>query len=204
MLSNYFFTKKTPLPTILFDGNSWIAGSGSTGGLTFPQQTINLLNATGKNASLVNYGIAGQTIDQMQSDAVSQIDSQKNNYNILVGLELVNQWGLNTSQSKETIYSKYKQYFLDRKSAGWKYIIAVTPTKQGYYGRANWATDGQWFVEQMLAEFPRLGINVCNTWFKSELSDFNDTTFFSSDKIHKTNAGQGIEASTLFEVIIRL
>lgn len=187
---------------IVFDGNSWVAGSGSTGGLTYPKQTSDLLIAKGKTVTYQNFGVAGQTIDQMQSDVVSQIDSLVSTYDILIGTEIINQWGLNTSQSKETIYTKYKQYFLDRKAAGWKVVCATTPIDQGYYVRANWSIDRAWFISQMLTEFPSLGIFVINIGGDSRMSDWTNTTYYTADKIHPTNTGYAVWAEIAFNFLI--
>ena len=190
-----------PITSILFDGNSWVYGTGSTGGLTFPSQTISLLNANSKSSTLINYGVGGQTITQMQSDAVTQIDPNHTTSKIMVGLEVVNEWGINTSESISTIYNMYKQYFLDRKSAGFQYVIAVTPTPQGYYSRSNWETDRTWLINQMKSEFPSLGILISDSGSDSRLSDYNNTTYYASDKIHKTNTGQAVEAEILYNLI---
>jgi hypothetical protein len=190
---------------IVFDGNSWIAGSGSTGGLTFPNQTATLLQNAGKTVSLLNYGVPGQTIIAMQSDATSQIDPNHTTYDFLIGLELVNQWGLTTSYTKEQLYSQYKEYFLDRKAAGFKYVFACTPHDQGYYGRTtggDWATVRAYFIAQMNAEFPALGIGVIDCGSDPRLSDWTDTTYFTSDKIHLNNAGQAIQAQYAFNALM--
>ncbi len=181
---------------ILFDGNSWVYGAGSTGGSNFPNQTAALLRKTGKTAEILNFGVSGQTIDKMQSDAVSQIDTNHATYDILIGLELVNQWG-NLDDSKEVIYGKYKQYFLDRKAAGFKYVFACTPHNQGYYSRVaggTWATVRAYFIAQMKAEFPALGIGVIDCGSDARLSNWTDTTYFLADKIHLNNAGQAVQA----------
>lgn len=208
LFHKFNFAKKLPNYTIVFDGNSWFEkdGTGTPGGQNVPYRVNALLTASGRTTSYLNYGVSGQTIDQMQSDAVSQIDSKVSTHDILVGLELVNQWGLNTGQSKETIYGKYKQYFIDRKTAGFKYLIAVTPTHQGYYARTGWDVAGRYFTDTMLTEFPQLGINVVNTWDIPELQDWTNLTYFlpPPDKIHKTAAGEDLEALAIYNTIIRL
>jgi hypothetical protein len=191
--------------SIVFDGNSWIAGSGSTGGSNFPNQTVALLTNNGKTVSMKNYGVAGQTTGQMQADALTQIDPNHTNYDFLIGLELVNEWGLSTTYTKEQLYSRCKQYFLDRKAAGFKYVYACTPHDQGYYGRTsggNWATVRAYFIEQMKAEFPSLGIGVIDCGSDPRLSDWTDTTYFSTDKIHLKNAGQAVQAQYAYNALM--
>ena len=160
-----------------------------------------MLQNAGKTVSILNYGVPGQTIDAMQSDAVTQIDPNHTNYDILVGLELVNQWG-NLAETKETIYGKYKQYFLDRKAAGFAYAFACTPHDQGYYARTNWTGDSAYFISNMVSEFPALGIGVIDCGSDSKLSNWADTTYFSADKIHLNNAGQAVQAQYVYDALM--
>lgn len=189
--------------TIVFDGNSWVAGSGSTGGSNFPAQVAALLQKKGKKVDLLNFGIPGQTIDQMMAGVAAKVDIHHEKYQYLVGLELVNQWG-RSSQSREEIYAKYKQYFLDRKKAGFRKVIALTPIAQSYYNRADWEKDRQWFIKQMLAEFPRLGIQVANVGADPKLSDPQNKTYFTRDQIHPTNAGYEVIAGIVYKTLIDL
>ncbi len=191
--------------SIVFDGNSWIAGSGSTGGSNFPNQTVALLTNAGRTVSMKNYGVAGQTTGAMQADALTQIDPNHTNYDFLIGLELVNEWGLSTTYTKEQLYSRYKQYFLDRKAAGFKYVYACTPHDQAHYGRTSggdWATVRAYFIAQMKAEFPSLGIGVIDCGSDPRLSDWTDTTYFSADKIHLKNAGQAVQAQYAYNALM--
>lgn len=187
---------------IVFDGNSYVAGSGSTGGLNYPNQLKTLLQNAGKTVNILNFGVAGQTIDQMQSDAVSQIDTQATSYQFLIGTELINQWGLNVGQSKETIYAKYKQYFVDRKNAGFQKVFATTPIDQNYYARSGWAVAKQYFIDTMLAEFPTLGIGVINIGGDPRMSDWTNLTYYTSDKIHPNDSGYAVWAEIAYNSII--
>ncbi len=114
---------------ILFDGNSWVAGSGSTSGSNYPNQVQLLLQKAGKTVTMLNTGVPGQTIDQMQTKAPTKVDIHHAKYEYLIGLELVNQWG-QSGQTREVIYEKYKKYFLDRKAAGFKNVMALTRLSQ--------------------------------------------------------------------------
>ena len=186
---------------IVFDGNSWVAGSGATGGLNYPNQVKALLKKEGKAVELINYGIPGQMIDRMLTNAASKIDTNHTQYQFLIGLELVNQWG-NTDESREVIYGKYKKYFLGRKAAGFQKVIALTPIAQGFYKRANWEADRQWFISKMLEEFPKLGIGIANVGGDPKLSDWKNTTYFTADRIHPTNAGYAVFAEIVYNTII--
>jgi len=173
---------------ILFDGNSWVFGAASTAGSNYPNQVESLLKKAGKTVTLLNTGISGQTIDQMQAKAPQRVDSHHKEYQYLIGLEVVNQWG-QTDQSREVIYAKYQKYFLDRKAAGFKNVIALTPIAQGYYPRKNWEEDRQWFIKKMLEEFPKQGITVINVGGDPRLSDWKNTKYYAADRIHPNNGG---------------
>lgn len=194
-------TGGTTAYTIVFDGNSWVKGSGSTSGSNFPNQVTQLLQKAGKKVDILNFGIPGQTIDQMMAGVAAKVDIHHDQYQYLVGMELVNQWGL-SSQPREAIYAKYKQYFLDRKKAGFRKVIALTPFAQSHYKRADWEKDRQWFIKQMLAEFPRLGIQVANVGADPKLSDPLDKTYFTADRIHPTNAGYEVIAGIVYKTLI--
>ncbi len=174
---------------IIFDGNSWIYGAGSTGSLNYPNQLSNLLASAGKVVNYINYGVSGQTIDSMQADASTEVDIHSSTHEILIAAEIVNQWGLNPGETKEVIYEKYKQYFLDRIAAGFKIVCAITPIDQRYYGRSGWSSDRAWFISQMNSEFPELGINVINVGSTSEMSNCEDSTYFTNDLIHPNSTG---------------
>ena len=189
---------------IVWDGNSWIAGSGSTGGLTFPEQTKIKLQNDGYLVNYLNYGVAGQTIVQMQSDAVTQIDPLASTYQILIALEIVNQWGLTTDYTISQIYDLYLDYFQDRLAAGFDYVFACTPHDQGYYTRTaggDWSTVQAWIINEIVTNFPGLGIGVINCGSDSRLSDYTDTTYFSVDEIHLNNVGQDVQASYAYDAL---
>jgi len=187
--------------TIVFDGNSWVIGSGSTAGSNFPNQVTHLLQRDAKTVDALNFGIAGQTIDQMLAGVATKVDIHHDKYQYLIALELVNQWG-RSGESREVIYKKYKQYFLDRKKAGFRKVIAVTPFAQSFYKRPDWEKDRQWFIRKIMSEFPRLGIQVANVGADPKLSDSRNTTYFTTDRIHPTNAGYAVIAGIVYKTII--
>jgi len=189
---------------MIFDGNSWVSGTGSTGGKNYPKQLSDLLNSDGKTTSRINYGVYGQTIYRMESDASTQIDPNVSTANILIGLEIVNTWGFNENETKEHIYDLYKQYFLNRKEAGFEYIIALTPISQTFYDRPDWEVAKLYFRTQMLAEFPDLGIHVADVGADARLSDSKDLTYYKADGIHLNNAGYGVMAEIVYNTVISL
>ncbi|MEI6085398.1 MAG: SGNH/GDSL hydrolase family protein [Verrucomicrobiota bacterium] len=186
---------------ILFDGNSWVAGSGSTAGSNYPNQVQSILQKAGKTVTLLNTGVPGQTIDKMQANAPTKVDPHHAQCQYLIGLELVNQWG-QTDLSREVIFAKYQNYFLDRKAAGFQNVIALTPIAQGHYPRKNWEEDRQWFITKMLAEFPKQGITVANIGGDPRLSDWKNTKYYGADKIHPNNAGYAVIAEIVAKTLL--
>jgi hypothetical protein len=192
---------------VVGDGNSLMAGSGSTAGHDPIALLQNLLIADGNYSTCVNFGVGGQTISFMQSDAVSQIDSLDiTARTYLVGLEGVNHWYTNPSESLDTIFNKYKQYFLDRKSAGSKYVIAGTCMVAGsaIVIARDWETWRVAFNARIKAEFPALGIYVADLAGSPLLQDYNNTTYFQTDKVHLTNAGYAVYADVFAKTILNI
>src|ERR1700688_4459041 len=61
----------TPAKSLLvFDGDSITYGLGQTGGQTYPRQTVDLLGGDSVYQSY-NFGVVGQTVADMESDAVT-------------------------------------------------------------------------------------------------------------------------------------
>lgn len=185
---------------MVFDGNSWVAGSGSTSGMDFPNQIKDSLEIQGYDVVMQNFGVAGQTISQMQNDAVSQIDPLATTNEWLIGLEVVNTFGTQTSKTQETIYDEYLQYFLDRKLV-YENVIAVTPIAQTHYNRPNWEAVRLYIRNRMISEFPSYGILVADVGGRSELSTVT-SQYYTNDNIHPNDNGYAVFAEVIESVIL--
>ncbi len=206
MMSQFITESQSNNFRLLFVGNSWTYGTGSSGGQTFPKQTYDQLVALGNTVTYLNDGIPGQSIDNMNTNA-SAIDAQLGNYDILIVTELVNQWGSNLDETKEVVLEKYKQYCLDRIVAGWsiengKRVIATTAIDQAHYTRTGWTEAKAYFIETMLATFPSVGILVANVGGDSRMSNCLDLTYYNIDEIHPRSIGYKAFADVLVPIIL--
>lgn len=126
---NYFWAQSsnsdfTARRTVCCDGNSLTAGLKSTGGNTYPAQMQTLL---GTNYYVQNFGVTGQTITDMLSDVVAQIDDT--HYNVIekpcisICWEITN--AVQTADTASDIYTKLTTYCLGRRAVGFKTIIGT-------------------------------------------------------------------------------
>lgn len=179
-------------------------GSGSTAGNDYPNQMMALLGA--KWDAPNNIGVVSQTIQQMQSDAASQIDPMRRG-----NLRTVIVWGgtndLQGGASAATTYSRIVTYCQARKAAGWKVIVLSILPRQA---SSTFETDRQTVNASLLADFPtttaftniRRGgtyadvfVNVGADATIGAPGSQNNTTYYDADTIHLKNAGYAIVAA---------
>lgn len=113
---------------IVCDGNSWVRGYNARLGGSLLERTSDSLGLF--YGPLGNYGVDGQTIDQMAADAAAQIDVliDPAKTNILFFVEVYNQCDVAHGNSTgEYTYSAMAAYAAARRLAGWDVVIAGTP-----------------------------------------------------------------------------
>lgn len=184
---------------IVCDGNSLTQGQGGT--TSYPQYLSGMI----QNSSVQNFGVGGQTTQQMEADAVTQIDTQINlkKENILIAWEIGNDVYYNGNV--QDACQRFKDYCLNRKQNGWQKIIILNcpPRKQGTQFGDSEATYNQKLIE-------------INQWLSNNYSSFadelidlaNDARFqnysplvYSNDFVHYVNNGYNIIAQKIKEVI---
>jgi hypothetical protein len=117
---------------IVSDGNSNSVGYQLPAGQDYPTQVYDLLGGSSAGYSIVNVGISGQTTQQMQADAVSQVDALYNGAktrNFLFAWEMENDVFVN-SISGATAATNMLNYWNGRKTAGF-YVIGATSPMRG-------------------------------------------------------------------------
>lgn len=128
---------------IIFDGNSVVYGIGSTHeisnsddftGNNFPAITKQTLVAKYPTISFTtkNFGVNGQTTQQMITDASSQIDALYNgtsyDINILVAREISNDMANNNLSAIDAL-TNFINYCQDRRKAGFKVLVLTLPPR---------------------------------------------------------------------------
>jgi hypothetical protein len=127
----------TPLPlNVVFDGNSMTAGTGSTGGQTFPVQTMAALDVSGAVSS--NLGVSGQTwrmMDGRDSGSAADVDAAwvDGRRNVLVAWETTNST-FSGARTAAQIISDTQSYITDRLSAHPWTIVLVGALPRGGAG----------------------------------------------------------------------
>lgn len=113
---------------IVCDGNSITAGG-------YPPSLLNNTFIQEKNCTVKNFAVSGQHTEQMQDDAVDEIDSQISvtRLNILIAWEITND--IFFGRTAQEAYDRFKQYCLDRKAAGWRILtLSCLDREQGSAG----------------------------------------------------------------------
>lgn len=116
---------------IVSDGNSNSVGYNLSVGQDYPTQVYNALGGSGAGYSIANFGVSGQTTQDMQADAVSQIDAAYNGAktrNFLFAWEVENDVFIN-SVSGSTAATNMLNYWSGRKTAGFYVIGATSPLR---------------------------------------------------------------------------
>jgi hypothetical protein len=126
---------------VVFDGDSLTArNAAGTQDSSNGGRVSDKLAADHPTAEIQNFAVDGQRVDQIASDAASQIDSQidASKTNILVVLIGTNNW--NQSYTAAESYSALEHYWDDRIAAGWT-VIALTIPDANLAGVANFRAD---------------------------------------------------------------
>lgn len=184
------------------DGDSLTAGSGSTGGNTYPKQLADKFLADDSARCIYSaFGVAGQTLTQMESDAATQIDVLKDTLqDTLICWGGVNDLGTEPATTKETVYARYLTYCTNRKAAGWK-VYALTMLVQGYYARATYEADRLWINNKIRTELSLVVDGIVDVASDARLSDYTDLTYFDDDLIHLNNTGYGVVKDLVYNEV---
>jgi lysophospholipase L1-like esterase len=195
------------LGQIICDGNSLTAGTGATGGNTYPAQLAALIGG-GQNMDVLarNFGVGGQRTDQMIADAATQIDALYNSerkFNVCVAFETLNYWTALVSgslggsytgrQASDKCLGDYFEYLDARKAAGLKTVAATLQPTTAYS------------VGTVANESERADINTAirnGEDHYDALADFAANAYLEDranypDGTHLDNAGYGVMAGIL-------
>ena len=180
--------------------------------VTYPDQTVALL---GSNWRAVNFGVGGQTLANMESDAATQIDRlyyPGGNRTKLVW------WGgtndLYFGASASTTLSRSSTYYGNRKAASWGLVeIGILPrTNSGTPG--TFETDRQTIRTSKLASYttatayPLIWKNADGNYYIDiggdatigQAGQTTNTTYYL-DLVHLTTAGYAIIADYVKKAI---
>lgn len=177
---------------IVCDGDSLTRGQGSTSGTGYPTM---MQSSLGDTALVVNLGVDSQTLANMISDGVAQIDtpyaSALTRKNICVA------WGgtndLYFGASAATTITRFSDYCSARKTAGLK-VIACTIIDRTPAGGSWTAADALTVNTSIRANYETYADVLCDLAADSRLSDCTNLTYFQADQVHLTDAGYAVVA----------
>lgn len=205
LVIDYFKSRWPTLPDVgvrrqlVCDGDSLTAGVGVADATTqsYPPQLRSLYN--GPNSfNLYNFGIAGQTTSDINSDASTQIDIL---YDSAMSSNFCLVWAgtndLVAGTSPATVYNNLKTYWAARRSAGWK-VVAFTALPRSAPGvPAGFEADRQTLNTSIRSD-SSLYDAIVDLAADSRIGDSGDelnTTYYDGDKTHLNQAGYAIVAS---------
>lgn len=198
LLSKYAINPARLLNLVICDGNSLTLGLFSSTGHDYPSVLSNLL---GYGWSKFNFGVGGQTTEQMNADAATQVDplfqSSGRTLQIVVFWEGRNSMvptGGNETPAQS--YSATTTYVQGRRAAGFKVIVCTIIDDQG--------SDDAGFTANQIAYNNLAVANTAGADLivrldqDSRLSDATNATYFNADKIHLTDAGYAVVAALVY------
>jgi len=147
-----------------------------------------------------NKGVSGQTVQQMEVDASSDIDPLIDSLadrNILLAGGGVNDLGLDLGLTDEQCYQRIKTYCTNRQSAGWEtYRTELLPqSTPSYASRTTYEDDRTYIRNKVRTELISLITGNCEWGTDATMGvsgSEDNTTYYLSDKIHPTAVGNDI------------
>ena len=188
---------------IVCDGNSHMAGLG--GSLTMAARLAARPELAGLGLTCTSFAVSGQTLTDMSSDAVQQIDTQlvRGVTNILLVWEIRNELLKNGDVS--AAFQKLLDYCRPRRAAGWDRLHVLTCL--GATQTPSWGTAADYSAK----------LGQVNALLKANPSAFCDRliplddprlqtvspSYFGSDNIHLLDAGYDLAADSVVQVLLR-
>lgn len=180
---------------IVFAGNSLTAGTNASSTEQFyPNQCMRLLRS---GEPFLNFGTPSQTTPQMITAATTQVDPayDANRKCVVVAWEGLND--LFAGSTAAQAYANLVSYYGARKAKGFVVIAATIIDCQNGSKPGSFDTDRATVNANLLANYLTWGHAVADLAAQPELSNANDTTYFSTDKTHLTDAGYAVVASVV-------
>jgi hypothetical protein len=194
----YFYPN--PTKQIIFDGDSLTTGYACINHSNFPGQLWGIM---GRDWKIYNVCVAGQTLQNMQSDAATEIDplySASLEKNVLVCWEGL--LDVYYGATPETALTRMQTYCAARRAAGWK-VVVLTCLPSLYISNVNRAT----LNAGIRANWTNWADSLADIAADSRIGQDNsndDATYFNNsdgNKTHLTPAGFAIVASITADAI---
>lgn len=178
---------------IIFAGNSLTAGTNASSTEQFyPNQCMRLLRS---GEPFHNFGTPSQTTPQMITAAATQVDPvyDANRKCVVLAWEGLND--LFAGSSAAQAYANLASYYGARRAKGFIVIAATLIDCQNGSKPVGFDTARATVNANILANYLTFAHGYADFAARAELSNANDTTYFSTDKTHLTDAGYAVVAS---------
>lgn len=200
---------------IVCDGNSLTYGHQASNPATtsYPARLQQAVPFSTNGTVVTNKGVNGQETQDMIDDAAADIDPLYNASvkSIVVAWEVGNDIYYNGDAT--AAYNRFVEYCQDRQAAGWK-VIAVTVPYRDHSDCCGGVTPAGDNDAAYTAKRLSVNASIVANWatFADGLADIADnanlssynTTYFSADRIHLTDAGYQLVADLILPVILTL
>ncbi len=183
---------------IVCDGNSLTRGAGATTGHEYPT----LLAALRTGDTVVNLGVDGKTTTERSAQYAPEAAPLFTAGAWFVPWELINAIYFNADAA--TAYSDYKDWCNLGKNTGYK-VLAMTgsPARGDFPGGSslpadqltNWNSRIATANQSIRDNWPTFAHAFYDLALDARFQNYNDLTYFQSDKVHYTDAGYAIVAA---------
>lgn len=179
-------TPDTDPSLVIFDGDS-LTASATGGGTAYPSHVaVSLVNAMP-----INVGVGGQSLVDMNADAVTEVDTK---FSAAV-TSVVCAWGgtndltLVTDPDGPAVYGRYVTYCTARQAAGFQVVAFTLTPRTGLSASRQTALD--YFNTQLRANWATYADVLLDVGALPELDDATDVTYYA-DGLHQTDAGPAV------------
>lgn len=162
----------------------------------------NQLRTINPSISVLNLGVGGQRIDTMLTNAATVVDPLYMATG--VNKSVVVCWGGSNDlavfgRSDTDVYNDIVSYCSGRQTTGFKVIVlTIMPRRDCTAGKETYRQSVNTSLRANWASYADALVDVAAD---SRLDDFNDTTYFYTDKIHLVDAGYAVVASLINDAI---
>jgi lysophospholipase L1-like esterase len=182
---------------VVCDGNSLTKGTaGGNKGKTYPMFLQDSLESVNMVDVVYNLGADGQTAMDMDSADID-IEAKWSPYykrNIVVAWEITNDlfYGATPSQAIDSL----EVYCINQKKRNYEVIVITCLPR--YNIEAEDITTANTLLKSRYRNFSDKLVDLTGV---TELGDYNNTTYFTGDKIHLTEAGYKLVAKHVYDTI---
>lgn len=193
--------RDTQSPILVHDGDSLTNRSGVPY-IMYPEQ---ILRAVSERPQQYNFGVSGQGVASMLTDAATQIDpiAPSAALRVLVAWGGTNDLGPSGAGSMSTLETNFTTYCTDRRTAGYK-IIVLTLLPRGDGVAASQETARATYNTWLRANYASFSDALVDVGADSHIGApgaYSDLTYYSGDNVHPNTTGLAIVAGLVLAAL---